>query len=173
MLDFILTSTRAEETAAHDAEVSAQHAYEDSMTGLKTTEGTLQGSLEATKLSIAQKEMDLDSKRKEHAASSKEKAALEKYLVEIKPGCDFITSNLAERKANRIDETAALNQAKSLLEGSPAYTEAEAAKHQASLGKCRELCNEVTEEHVKCKACLVDTSVPGYCAGHPGTTGCD
>ena len=57
-------------------------------------------------------------------------------------------------------------------QATPAYQIAENDKHQESLGECKDICNDAGEEHAKCKACLAKTSVPGYCAGHPATTGC-
>jgi len=172
MLAFILKNTKAEEDQAHSDEMDGQHTYEDDMTGLTDSQGTLQGTLASVKKELAQKEKDLKLKQKEHKATSKEKAALEKYLVDIKPGCDFITENIDTRKANRAEETAALKKAQGFLENSPAYLEAESKKHDESLGDCLGVCTAEGEDHAKCKACLAKTSVPGFCAGHAGTPGC-
>jgi hypothetical protein len=175
MLEFILKNTKSEETAAHDAEREAQHGYEDSMASLKSEQLDLEKSLAVLRETLAKREKSLMQKEKELAATEKEKAALETYLEKIKPGCDFITANIALRKANRIEETKALTGAVDLLKGSPKYKEAMAASHDESLGKCLDICRPDgvdREAHVKCKACLADTSIPGYCAGHPGTEGC-
>merc|ERR1712194_254547 len=124
----------------------------------------------------AKKTKQLLEKEKNLKATTTEKESLEAYLVKIEPGCDFITLNIGSRKANRQTEKVALGQAKTTLSDSPAYKEFLAEAHSESLGKCKEICQPVDapnhEDHVDCKACLVDTSVPGYCAGHPGTTGC-
>lgn len=131
MLAFILKNTKAEEDQAHTDEMSGQHTYEDDMSGLTESQETLEGTLANTKELLAQKEKELKLKQKEHKTTSKEKAALEKYLVELKPGCDFITKNIDTRKANRAEETAALKKAKGFLENSPAYLEAEANRNSS------------------------------------------
>jgi len=172
MLEFILTNTKQEETEAHDDELSAQVSYEDSMHGLKDEMENLQTTLGTIQATLAQRRQELKTKKKEHDVTSKEKATLEAYLEKIKPGCDYITNNIAARKANRAEETESLEEAKQLLEESPAHAEAEARAHQESLGDCAGICNSQGEEHVDCKACLAKVSVPGYCAGHPGTDGC-
>lgn len=172
MLDFILENTQAEKRTAHEDELSAQHSYEDAMQNFKSAMNDLQTSLGTIQATLARKRRELRTKEKEHSATSKEKAALESYLEKIKPGCDFITTNIDQRKANRVSETTALKNAKRLLKESPAFTEAVASAHQESLGECRAICNDVGEANVKCKACLAEVSVPGYCAGHPDTDGC-
>jgi len=173
MLEFILSNTKKEEQAAHQAENDAQHAFEDSMTQLKTQEQDLQTSLVNLKLSLAEKSKELLGKEDDLKATTKEKETLEAYLEKIKPGCDFITLNIDARKGNRVTEKTALDNAKNLLTDSPAYKEAMKAAHEESLGKCKDTClGDNGEDHVDCKACLAETSVPGYCAGHPGTKGC-
>jgi len=100
-----------------------------------------------------------------------EKLAIEQYLEKIKPGCDFITDNYEDREKSRGLETEALKKAVTLLKGTPAFTAAKATEKKKSWGKCRKICTR-DEAHADCKACLADVSVPGYCAGHPGTAGC-
>jgi len=176
MLEFILKNTVTEEMDAHGAERTAQHAFEDSMQGLTDEEAQFRESLATLKESLATKTKTLLEKEKNHRATVAEKESLEAYLVKIEPGCDFITLNIGARKTNRQTEKDALTQAKTTLKGSPAFKEFLAEAHDESLGKCLEICRPKDEapreDHVDCKACLVDTSVPGYCAGHPGTTGC-
>jgi len=171
MLEYILKTTKVEENVAHDDELKAQTDYEDSMQALKTEEANLQAQLAENRKLLADKEQELLEKKKDLKATEADKKALEEYLVEIKPGCDFITTNLDLRNTNRANEKAALENAVSLIKGTPAYTEAMDAAHQESLGDCRDICAE-GEAHVNCKACLAKTSVPGYCAGHAGTVGC-
>merc|ERR1712008_594309 len=120
MLEFILKESQTELTTAHADEEAAQHQFEDNMIQFETDETRLQGDLGSIKEHLANAKSELHSKRKEHKATSKEKAALEAYLVKIKPGCDFITENLALRKSNRAEETTALTNAKDILEKSPA-----------------------------------------------------
>lgn len=171
MLEFILQNTKAEESAAHDAEKTSQHSYEDSMSGLKESEASYLASLAQHRLDLAEKEKELLAKEEDLKVTKAEKVAIEAYLADIKPGCDFITTHIDERKSNRLTEKDALESAASLLRNTPAYLEAVAAAHNETLGDCLGTCAG-NEAHVDCKACLAHVSVPGYCAGHPGTDGC-
>jgi len=171
MLEFILRNTKAEEKQAHDDELSSQHSYEDSMADLKAEEAKLQEQLASNRKLLAQKEEELLQKKKDLKKTEADKKALEDYLLEIKPGCDFITANLDLRNTNRENEKKALENAESLIKGTPAYTNAMAEAHTESLGDCKDICAE-DEAHAKCKACLAKVSIPGYCAGHAGTPGC-
>jgi len=171
MLEFILQNTGKEEDAAHEAEKTAQHAYEDSMQLLKDGEATLESNLAQLRKSLAEKEEELLGKQKDLKATTDEKEAIEAYLEQIKPGCDFITTNIGDRKANRVIEEEALQNAKTLLKGTPAYQQAAASAHEESLGECLPKC-QGDEAHAKCKACLAKVTVPAYCAGHAGTPGC-
>jgi len=171
MLEHILKETKTEETVAHDDELKAQHDYEDSMTKLKEEQKKLEESLAQLKVDLAEAEEELLGKKAEHKATVAEKEAIEAYLLKIKPGCDFITENIDTRKANRKDEEEALKGAVKLLKDSPAYQTWVAEDHNETLGDCLEICTP-DEEDVKCKACRAKVSIPGYCAGHPGTKGC-
>mmetsp|Transcript_96605 Transcript_96605/g.273190 ORF Transcript_96605/g.273190 Transcript_96605/m.273190 type:complete len:746 (-) Transcript_96605:89-2326(-) len=171
MLEFILGETKKEEREAHEAEEQSQHGYEDSMQQLKGEEQRLEQSLASLRLSLAQAEKELLGKQADLKATVAEKEAIEAYLLQIKPGCDFITENIGLRKANRVAETQALQSAEGLIKATPVYQTAVAAAHNATLGGCLEICAG-SEEHVDCKACLARVSVPGYCAGHAGTLGC-
>lgn len=132
----------------------------------------MQENLAKLKVTLAETEEALLGKQSEHKATVAEKEAIEAYLLKIKPGCDFITKNIETRKANRKDEEEALKGAVKLLKDSPAYQTWVSEDHDEKLGDCLSICKEVGEEHAKCKACLAKVSVPGYCAGHPGTDGC-
>merc|ERR1719277_1876028 len=171
MLKFILSSTQKEEEEAHDAERVAQHAFEDSMQALKDEEESLLKDLAKYKLDLAEAEEKLLQRQEDLKKTTEEKEAIEAYLLKIKPGCDFIEDNIALRTTNRQTEKDALISARDFLEGSPAYLTAVAEAHNESLHDCLEICAGA-EDHVDCKACLAGVSVPGYCAGHPGTTGC-
>merc|ERR1719204_1120878 len=171
MIEHILKATKEEETAAHTDEMKAQHDYEDAMEGLKTEEKNLEENLAKLKVQLAEAEEMLLSKQSEHKVTVAEKEAIEAYLLKIKPGCDFITENIELRKANRKDEEDALKGAVKLLKESPAYQTWVAEDHNETLGDCLSICAP-DEEDVKCKACLAKVSIPGYCAGHPGTKGC-
>eukprot|EP00928_Gymnodinium_smaydae_P037971 TRINITY_DN26294_c0_g1_i2.p1 TRINITY_DN26294_c0_g1~~TRINITY_DN26294_c0_g1_i2.p1 ORF type:complete len:442 (+),score=115.42 TRINITY_DN26294_c0_g1_i2:230-1555(+) len=171
MLKFILEESKKEEAAAHKDENDAQHSYEDSMQSLKTAEAEKMSSLASLNKLLAEKEQTLQEKSADLKATEADKAAIEAYLLKIKPGCDFIVANIDERKANRVKETQALESATTLLKGTPAYQAAVAEAHTESLGDCKDTC-AANEEHVNCKACLAKVTVPAYCAGHAGTTGC-
>jgi len=171
MLEFILENTKTEETQAHDAEKSAQHTYEDEMQSLKDEQASTEENLANLQKTLAEKEEELIGKKEDLEATKKAKAAIEAYLLKIKPGCDFITMNIETRTANRVEEKAALNKATELIKGTPAYKVAIAEAHNETLGDCLSICAG-REEHVECKACLASVTVPGYCAGHAGTEGC-
>jgi len=171
MLEFILSETQKEEQMAHTQENEAQHAFEDSMTSLKSEEQTLIESLAAMKLELAEKEKSLIEKKSDHELTTEEVAALETYLEKIKPGCDFITSSLDGRKASRVEERQALETAVTFLKQTPVYRDALEAARQEGLGKCKEICAD-NDLHVNCKSCLAGISVPGYCAGHGSAEGC-
>lgn len=141
------------------------------MTDLKTQEAEKEESLADLRATLAEKEKDLFQKKQDLEATQKDVASIEAYLLKIKSGCDFIVENIETRKSNRASETSALEQAQELLKGSPAYQTFEAQAHNETMGDCLGKCTG-NEEHVDCKACLAGTSVPGYCAGHPGTAGC-
>merc|ERR1719472_426631 len=167
MLGFILKETKKEEKQAHADEEEAQKTFEDTMNDLKTQEAAcletiadLTEELASTEKTLEETEIDLDK-------TTKEKKALEAYLLKIKPGCDFITENIDTRKDNRAAETSALNNAKDKLKSTPAYKSAAAAVEKDMLGKCADSC--VDKSSVECKACLAGTSVTGYCAAHKGS----
>lgn len=171
MLEFILSESKKEEQLAHKTENESQHGFEDSMASLKSEEASLQESLAALKLDLAGKEKTLIEKKRDHEKTEEEKAALEAYLEQIKPGCDFITTNIDHRKGSRVEEKAALEKAVTFLTATPVYKDAMESAHQESLGICKDTCNK-SDDHVDCKSCLAGVSVPGYCAGHPSTAGC-
>merc|ERR1719240_260869 len=140
------------------------------MADLKTQEAAcletiadLEESLAATEKTLEETTIDLEK-------TTMEKKATERYLLKIKPGCDFITENIETRKENCEAETDALNNAKDKLKSTPAYKSAAAAFEKEMLGKCADSCSDKTS--VECKACLAGTSVTGYCAAHKGEAGC-
>jgi len=171
MLEFILDETIKEETEAHSDEEKSQHGYEDSMQDLKDKEASDEKTLAELQTTLAKKEEELVMKRKELKATTEEKLSIEAYLLKIKPGCDFITKNFDTREKNRATETTALKKAKTLIKDTPVYKNFKAEEHVESFGDCKAPCTK-DEDHVKCKACMAETSIPGYCAGHKGTKGC-
>jgi len=171
-LQFILDNTEKEEKEAHKDEMAAQHTFEDSMTKLKGEERKLQKSLAKLKKTLADTQAELLESQKSLKETVAVKEAAEAYLLKIKPGCDFITENYDKREKHRAAESKALEKATELLKGTPAYKAAESQAELESLGSCRDICEEEGRAHAKCKACLADVEVPGYCAGHPETDGC-
>jgi len=121
MLKFVLKSTEDEEAAYNSEEKKALSDYEASMEELKKAEEELQESLVKYRKQLADAEKDLVMKREELEMTEHDKAAIEKYLKTIKPGCDFITDNYDERAKHRASELEALDKAAELLKGTPAY----------------------------------------------------
>merc|ERR1740116_471725 len=142
------------------------------MTKLKGEERKLQKSLAKLKRTLAEKRAELLESQKSLKETIAVKEAAEAYLLKIKPGCDFITENYDKREKHRAAESKALKKAAELLKGTPAYKAAESESELESLGSCKDICVDEGRGHAKCKACLSDVTVPGYCAGHPDTDGC-
>merc|ERR1719375_1342435 len=130
------------------------------MTDLKSEEADLQKTLAELQKTLAEKKAELLSKKEELKKTEEEKKSLEDYLLDMKPGCDFITENFDQREENRATETDALKNAKTLLKDTPIYKTLKAKEHEDSLGDCKDTCLDSGEEHVKCKACLADVTVP-------------
>eukprot|EP00747_Dinoflagellata_sp_TGD_P137736 gnl/TRDRNA2_/TRDRNA2_175726_c0_seq1.p1 gnl/TRDRNA2_/TRDRNA2_175726_c0~~gnl/TRDRNA2_/TRDRNA2_175726_c0_seq1.p1 ORF type:complete len:706 (+),score=283.15 gnl/TRDRNA2_/TRDRNA2_175726_c0_seq1:184-2301(+) len=172
MLKFILDETWKEEKEAHSDEKNEQHDFEDSMADLKKQESDFQKQIAKLEKTLAEKEEELLKKQEELAATEAEKKRLKEYLADIKPGCDFITENFDQREKNRATEKKSLKKGETLIKDTPVYKAAVAAAHDESLGECKDICKDVGEDHVECKACLAETTVPGYCAGHKDTKGC-
>merc|ERR1719395_261629 len=140
------------------------------ITDLKAQEGSCLETIADLEEQLSEKEKSLEETSIDLEKTTKEKIAIEKYLLKIKPGCDFITENIDTRKDNREAETSALKTAKEKLMGTPAYKSAAAAVEKEMLGKCADACSD--KSSVECKACLAGTSVTGYCAAHKGEAGC-
>lgn len=171
MLEFILKETQKEEATAHADEEKAQASYEDSMTDLKKEQAKLEGSLTKLNEELATSEKSLIEKNEDHKDTENAKAKIEAYLLQIKPGCDFITTNFDKRETNRKTETEALEKAVTLIKKTPAYLAAVQAAKEKSFGKCKSKCVK-NEPGAQCQACLADVTVPAYCAGHKGAPGC-
>merc|ERR1719265_3102562 len=108
MLSFILKETKAEEKTAHETEEKAQADYEDTMTDLKNSEDEYLETIATTEQTLAEKEKDRTERRMNLDATVKDKKAIEKYLLSIKPGCDFMDENIDARKESRRAEKSAL-----------------------------------------------------------------
>jgi len=171
MLKFIQGEARKEEMQAHADEEKAQAGYEDSMTELKNEQSKLQEALVKLNQDLATAEKDLVTKGEDLKGAKDSQAKIENYLLNIKPGCDFITTNFDLREKNRKTETDALEKAVTLIKETVAYKAAAQNTKEESFGKCRSLCVK-DEPGAKCQACLAKVTVPAYCAGHKGTSGC-
>merc|ERR1719240_1922290 len=141
------------------------------MTQLKDEEAKAEKTLAKLQDELAKTEQTLLETQEDLKATTEDKEAIEAYLLKIKPGCDFITKNFDTREKNRATEKKALEKAVKLIKGTPAYKSAVNAATVESYGDCKEPCTK-DEEHVECKACMADTTIPAYCAGHKGTKGC-
>jgi len=182
MLEFILKNTLDEEKTAHASEDEAQQKYEQEMTDLKNDAKTLLESVAKNKEELALAEQTLMNKQEELETTTAEKLKIEAYLASIKPGCDFIDENIEKRQENRQTEREALEKTADMLKETPAYQEAVAVAHNQTLAvkDCRDICACALDAedcakslHVNCKACMAGVSIPGYCAGHADTPGCE
>merc|ERR1719426_715034 len=94
------------------------------MTDLTEKLAELQTKLAELQDKLAAAELKLENERVDLEKTEKAKLAIERYLEKIKPGCDFIDENMDLRTTARADEKAALENAKDLLKGTPAYQQA-------------------------------------------------
>merc|ERR1719262_595794 len=156
---------------AHSEEENAQAKYEDSMTSLKKQEAEDEKRLSKLQEDLAETQEKLLQAQEDLKATTEDKEAIEAYLLKIKPGCDFIDKNFDLREKNRATEKAALEKAIKLIKGTPAYKTAVNQATVESYGDCKEPCVK-DADHVECKACMADVTIPAYCAGHKGTAGC-
>mmetsp|Transcript_62784 Transcript_62784/g.115459 ORF Transcript_62784/g.115459 Transcript_62784/m.115459 type:complete len:838 (+) Transcript_62784:93-2606(+) len=171
ILSHIRLETEEEEKEAEISESNALQAYEAEMAGLKSSEASLQSTLATLEGDLATTEKNLLQTEEDLKTTEDEKAAAEKYLADIKPGCDFITANFETRENSRSVETGSLQAAIVFIKSTPTYAAYEAEVHVESLGGCVAACAP-GEGLVACKACLADVTVPAYCAGHPDQADC-
>jgi len=171
MIEFIIKESEEEEAEQHKDEESAQHSYEDSMQTLKDEQAELEQNVAEMTLLMAEKKKSIEEAREDLTVTEKALKEVERYLLKIKPGCDFAVDNYDKREENRGKEKKALEGAVEKLKGTPAFKKAELEAEQESWGACKETCME-DKAHAKCKACLAGVSVPGYCVTHKDTPGC-
>merc|ERR1719252_191735 len=172
MLVFIAGETKAEKENAIENEQANQMAYESEMQALTASETTLLENIDTYKLDLATQEKQLEEAKEDLATTTAEHAAIVKYLAEIEPGCEFIKANIDTRSANRDAEIKALNEASTLLIGTPAYQAAEAKAARDAQGDCGPTCAELGDDHAKCQACLEGVTVFGYCSQNEAAPGC-
>merc|ERR1719502_844192 len=107
------------------------------MTSLKDEEAKSEKLLAELKEDLAEAEEKLLRTKEDLKATVADKEAIEAYLLKIKPGCDFITSNFKLREKNRATEKAALEKAITLIKGTPAYKAAVNEATVESYGDCK------------------------------------
>merc|ERR1719230_1543768 len=100
------------------------------MADLKSEQAEKEASLATLQEELAEKEKELLETRENLAVTEKELKAIERYLLKIKPGCDYIAENYEIRTENRKKEKTALEDATELLKGTPAYKAAVHAQEQ-------------------------------------------
>lgn len=120
-LSEISTDAQREEAEAHQGEATAQDTFEDTMARLTTQQNDLFEALAENRKDLAGAMQNLKNHRSEEAAAQKQRATIEEYVRQIKPACDFITSNFDAREASRGLEEKSLTKARSLITSSPAY----------------------------------------------------
>jgi len=121
LMQTMLDNTAKAEAQAHKDERTAQASFETSMRTLTASEEKLKAAIVDGKKEIAETNLALDESNTALADAQKQKAATEKYLLDIKPSCDFIAANFDKREANRVAEKESLDNAIKLLKGTPAY----------------------------------------------------
>merc|ERR1719199_1927996 len=88
---------------------------------------------------LAEKEKSLSETNVDLTKTLKDHKAIEKYLLKIKPGCDFITTNIEMRREMRAGETESLHSAINTLKETPLYKKAAA---EAEKGESEEATKE-------------------------------
>lgn len=171
MLEFILSETKKEHEEADSDEKQAQSDYDDSMKKLKKEEADMAKSLVKLKKDLTEAEKELLEKKSDLKDTTAAKEAIEKYIIKIKPGCDFITENFDLREENRNTETKALDKAKGLIKDTPTYKNAVAKEKELANGKCKSECKMDTTS-LDCKVCMSGSKKADYCKANPGTPGC-
>merc|ERR1719329_1200396 len=128
MLNFIKDETEKERKLIQTDEDDAQSSFDISIETLEKELETLQDSLSSLNEELAEKKKTLSTKKVDLKDTKHAKKAIEKYIKELEPGCDFITENIDLRNENRETETAALEKADALIKATPAYKKFEEDK---------------------------------------------
>jgi len=81
--------------------------------------------------------------------------------------------DVAKKYAARAAEAAVEEEAAALGKSVDEVKQEEKKKKKTDYGDCKDRClTDQGPEWVTCKACLADTSIPGWCTDHPKTDGC-
>jgi hypothetical protein len=172
MLEFIHGETVKEMHATIDDEREAQSTYESTMQALTKQEQELTEGITAYKGAVASTEKQIEEAHENLAVTEREHQAIVNYLAKIEPDCTFYVSNMETRTQNRAAEKSALENAISVIQGTPAFQAAVAAEEREALGKCIPKCDEFGQDHAECLACQEDVSVYGYCTQNGDAKGC-
>jgi len=174
MLEFIASETEKEKNTAIDNEKTAQSQFETNMNELTTSERALGVAISGYDLDLATTNKEIEETTEDKKNTEADLAAIKKYMAEIKPGCDFIITNLEARVASRATEKTALEGAITTLEGTPAFQNAAAAAAREALGGCADVCEDKGSDHAECGACKENVTVFGFCTGNnAGAKGCE
>merc|ERR1719171_2619686 len=152
--------------AGADAVSMLSFILKETEADLKTQEASMQDTIADLSEQLAEKEKTLAETNEDLSKTLAEHKAIEKYLLKIKPGCDFITDNIEMRDEHRAAEIAALQGAEDALKSTPVYKEAAAEAEKAALGECADKCPVGEDKNLACKACIAGTPESGYCGGH-------
>jgi len=128
MLNFIKDETEKERETIQEDEDDTKSDFDSSIESLKGELENLEDSLASLNEDLAEKKKSFATKKVDLKDTKHAKQAIEKYIKELEPGCDFITENFDLRNENRETETAALEKADALIKDTPAYKKFEEEK---------------------------------------------
>merc|ERR1719482_2404574 len=115
--------------------------YESTMQALTKQEQELTEGITAYKGAVASTEKQIEEAHENLAVTEREHQAIVNYLAKIEPDCTFYVSNMETRTQNRAAEKSALENAISVIQGTPAFQAAVAAEEREALGKCIPKCD--------------------------------
>merc|ERR1719392_91572 len=142
------------------------------MADLKKSEGQMQDTIADLSDQLAEKTETLIQTNEDLTKTLAEHKAVEKYLLKIKPGCDYITENIETRNEHRAAEIKALTAAEDTLKSTPVYKKAAAEAEKAALGECADKCPVGEPKNLACKACIAGITESAYCGGHKSDPVC-
>jgi chromosome segregation ATPase len=148
-------------------ESEAQKAYNKTVTDEKAAIKACKDTISSEKENIAKYEKILTGSEESLTGHQKTKKNSEEYLESIKEECDFIKDNFEFRETSRKSQTDGIKEVRTMLEKTPAHTEAVASRRKMALGKCADACTpkDTQENTPDCQACLAGTTVATFCAG--------
>merc|ERR1719456_1850086 len=105
-------------------EAQAQSDYDTEIANLTSSEADLKEDKATYEEELATAQQNLEETNEDSTATTRERDAIEAFLAEIKPGCDFIADHYSDRAANRAAEKSALQGVIVTLQGTPAFQNA-------------------------------------------------